>query len=58
MIWMTLSRTWTYGICETCLKNSHEKVEMVREKVVSGDIEGRYSEEIWICPVCGASKRL
>ena len=55
---MTISRTWTYGTCEICLKNSHEKVKMVKERVVSGDIEGKYSEEIWCCPVCGATKKL
>ena len=50
-MWMTLTRTWTYGVCESCLKNSHENVKMIKEKVVSGDLEGKYSEEIWVCPV-------
>jgi len=58
MIWMTLTGTWTYGICESCLKNSHEKVKMIEEKVVSADLEGGNSETIWVCPVCGASKKL
>ena len=55
---MTLTGTWTYGICESCLKNSHEKVKMIEEKVVSADLEGGNSETIWVCPVCGASKKL
>lgn len=58
MIRMSLVKTWTYGICEFCLKNSHEKVKMVKERVVSGDLEGKYSEEVWCCPVCGATKKL
>lgn len=55
---MSLTRTWTYGTCESCLKNSHEKVKMVEEVVVSGDLEGKFSEKIWVCPVCGATKKL
>ncbi|MEM5794457.1 MAG: hypothetical protein QXS48_00520 [Candidatus Aenigmatarchaeota archaeon] len=50
--------TWTFGFCETCLKNSHEKVKLVKRKIVSGDLEGKYSKEFWVCPVCGATKRL
>lgn len=47
---------WNYGICETCLKNSHEKVKMRREKVFCCDLEGNYYKEMWVCPVCGATK--
>jgi len=50
--------TWTFSICEICLKNSHEKVKLVRKKIISGDPEGKYSKEFWVCPVCGATKRL
>ena len=55
---MTIAKTWTYGYCENCLKNSHEKVKVLREKLISGDHEGKYSEETWVCPVCGSTKRL
>jgi len=50
--------TWTYEICECCLNNSHEKVKMVKEKLISGDLEGKYSDELWVCPVCGSTKKL
>jgi len=55
---MSVGKTWTFGICESCLKNSHEEVKMIKEKIISGDLEGRYSQELWVCPVCGATKRL
>ena len=48
--------TWTYAICETCLKNSHKKVKMVRQNLVSADTEGKRSKEVWVCPVCGSTK--
>lgn len=41
---------WTYGVCESCLKNAEDKIEMIREKVSS--------EEMWVCPACGSCKRL
>ncbi|MEM5843655.1 MAG: hypothetical protein QXX07_00375 [Candidatus Aenigmatarchaeota archaeon] len=50
--------TWTFGFCETCLKNSHEKVKLVRRRIISGDLEGKCSREFWVCPICGATKRL
>jgi RNase P subunit RPR2 len=55
---MTITKTWTYGYCESCSKNSHEKIKTVRERIVSGDPEGKYSEETWVCPQCGSTKRL
>jgi len=51
-------KTWTYGYCETCMKNSHENVKAVREKLISGDPEGKCSGETWVCPQCGSTKRL
>ncbi|MEM5772667.1 MAG: hypothetical protein QXL86_00340 [Candidatus Aenigmatarchaeota archaeon] len=48
-------RSWTFGFCESCLKNSHEMVEMV--KIVLTSEYGK-EEEMWCCPVCGATKRL
>ncbi|MEM5829152.1 MAG: hypothetical protein QW040_01150 [Candidatus Aenigmatarchaeota archaeon] len=48
-------RSWTFGICESCLKNLHEKVKM--EKIVMISDEGK-KEEVWCCPVCGATKKL
>lgn len=49
-----MRKTWSYGVCETCLKNSHEENKM--EKIVLKSEHG--SEEVWCCPVCGATKRL
>jgi len=57
MIWMT-GRTWSCGICQSCWKNSHEEVKMIREKIVSGDIEGKYSKEVYVCPVCGFTREI
>lgn len=54
----TLARTWTYRLCETCLKNSHEKVEMIKEEIKSTDVDSSFSKEMWVCPVCGSTKRL
>jgi hypothetical protein len=48
-------RSWTFGLCESCLKNSHEEVEMVRINLIS---DYGKKEEMWCCPVCGATKRL
>lgn len=48
-------RSWTFGTCESCLKNSHEEVKMKKILLVSDD--GK-KEEMWCCPVCGATKRL
>ena len=50
--------TWTQGLCNCCLKNSHQKVNLVLRKIISGDEEGKYSQEILVCPVCGATQRL
>ena len=44
MIWMTITKTWTYGYCESCSKNSLEKIKTVREKIISGDL-GRTPRE-------------
>jgi rubrerythrin len=40
---------WTCGICETCVKNSHETVRMLRQKLAD-------DAESWVCPECGATK--
>jgi rubrerythrin len=39
---------------KNCRKNSHEEVEMVREVI---EVNGK-KEEFWVCPVCGATKKL
>lgn len=53
------SSSWSYKFCETCLKNSHEKIEMMREKVYPASTAAENSaEEMWCCPVCGSTKRL
>ncbi|MCS7105887.1 MAG: hypothetical protein NZ942_01040 [Candidatus Aenigmarchaeota archaeon] len=50
--------TWTFGFCETCFKNSHKKVKLVRRKIISGDAESKNSKGLWVCPACGATKKL
>jgi len=52
------SKTWTYGVCESCLKNSHERVEMKMELITSRYPEIGNSEEMWVCTKCGATKKL
>ncbi len=37
---------WEFKVCSFCLKNAHEKVIMVKQK-----IEGK---EVWVCPKCGS----
>lgn len=54
----SMGNEWTYGICESCLKNSHKKIKMVREKIFSGNPRATRSKEMWVCPVCGATKEL
>jgi DNA primase catalytic subunit len=48
-------RSWTFGLCENCLKNSHEEVKMVKITLIS---DYGKKEEMWCCPVCGSTKRL
>lgn len=55
---MTMTEKWTYGYCETCMKNAYENVKMVKSKFVSGDPKGTHSKEMWVCPKCGSSKEL
>ena len=50
--------TWTCGICQPCLKNSHIEVKMIKEKIISGDIEGKYSKEVYVCPACGFTREI
>jgi uncharacterized protein with PIN domain len=50
--------SWTFSVCEVCLKNSHKEVKLVRKKIISGDLDGKYSKEFWVCPVCGSTKGL
>jgi hypothetical protein len=53
-----LDSDWTYKICEICSKNSHEKIEMKKERIFSTDANNEYFEEMWICPTCGSTKKL
>jgi uncharacterized protein with PIN domain len=46
--------TWVFGECENCRRNSKERVKMVRQIV---EYRGN-KEEMWVCPVCGATKKL
>ena len=52
-----MNNEWNYGICETCLKNSHEMVKMKKEKIIACG-PNNLSKEMWVCPVCGATKEL
>lgn len=53
-----MSKTWTYGVCESCLKNAHEKVKMVKQMIISGNPNVISSKEMWVCPVCGSCRKL
>lgn len=57
MIWMTC-KTWTCGVCESCLKNAHEEIKMIEQTIISGDPKEIFSKEIFVCPKCGATKTL
>jgi len=50
-----MDRSWTFGVCESCLKNCHSRVKMVREVLRSEYSD--FEEEVWVCPKCGASKK-
>lgn len=53
----TIDRSWTYGVCESCLRNAHEKHEMQREFLVDTKDETK-KVEVWVCPACGSTRRL
>lgn len=53
----TVDRSWTYAVCETCLRNAHEKHEMQREILVDTNEETNRIE-VWVCPNCGSVRRL
>jgi hypothetical protein len=55
---MIVHESWSYGYCETCRKNAHEDVQMVKQQFASGDPKASYKSEMWVCPKCGASKLL
>ncbi|MEM5852812.1 MAG: hypothetical protein QXG39_01325 [Candidatus Aenigmatarchaeota archaeon] len=48
-------KEWHFGLCESCLKNSHQEIKMIKISLTSD--EGK-TVEMWCCPVCGATKRL
>jgi len=49
--------SWSFRICEVCLKNAHKKVRMIKRELVSSDEEGYWREEVWVCPECGSCKK-
>ncbi len=44
---------WNYGVCESCLKNAGDTVNMIKEK-----LDAHHHIEHFVCPQCGATKRL
>lgn len=55
---MEIVKSWEYEICETCLRNLHKKVKMVRSIIVSGDIKGKCKKSMWVCVECGSTRLL
>jgi rubredoxin len=51
-----MAEKWTYGYCETCMKNAHEKVKMIKSNFASGNPNDTQVKEMWVCPKCGSSK--
>jgi predicted RNA-binding Zn-ribbon protein involved in translation (DUF1610 family) len=44
---------WTFSQCESCAKNAGDRVEMVKER-----IDPSHDTDHFVCPQCGATKRL
>lgn len=44
--------TWAHKVCESCLKNAGDRVEMIPEE------HGSHIQHLLVCPQCGATKRL
>lgn len=40
---------WNCGLCESCIKNANEKIEMVCESL-------EFGKGMLVCPQCGATK--
>ena len=53
-----MTQSWTYGICEACLRNAHKESKMVRRNVTPTDSDDSHSEEMWVCTTCGYSRKL
>ena len=47
---MTLRRTWTYGVCESCLKNCHQEHKMSKEFLIDTNEEEKKVEEEVLVP--------
>lgn len=45
-------------LCDICLRNAHQKVNMVKRVVVSTDEKGYWEKEMLLCPKCGNCKSL
>lgn len=43
--------SWTYGKCESCLKNAGDSIHMVCENIDNNFV-------CFVCPQCGSTKRL
>ena len=56
----TVDRSWTYSVCESCLRNAHEKHEMQKEFLIDTNDANDESKkvEVLVCPACGSTRRL
>jgi len=43
-----------FGFCTVCGNNAHEKVKLIKEVI---EWNG-FKREMWVCPKCGATKKL
>jgi RNase P subunit RPR2 len=53
-----LDDDWKHGICNSCVHNSHERVQMVRQTTRTGNPDDEKVIEVWSCPACGYSREL
>ena len=50
-----IAKTININYCENCLKNAHEEIKMIAEKVL---IDNYRDIEILVCPACGSTKSI
>ena len=52
------SDDWKHGVCNSCMHNSHESVQMVRQVLKIGNPDDDRQVEVWACPSCGYCRKL